>query len=42
MAMRCPRLVEPIPPEDMTGWPWTIESPQLPDNDLRVDAIETR
>jgi glycosyltransferase involved in cell wall biosynthesis len=30
--MRCPRLVElPPPPPGSTGWPWTVESPQLPD-----------
>lgn len=30
--MRCPKLKElPRPPSDKTGWPWTEESPQLPD-----------
>lgn len=30
--MRCPTLVElPIPPEGKTGWPWTEETPQIPD-----------
>ncbi|MDB5594720.1 MAG: glycosyltransferase [Hyphomicrobiales bacterium] len=30
--MRCPTLAElPSPPPGKTGWPWTIESPQLPD-----------
>jgi len=30
--MRCPTLKElPPPPPDRTGWPWTEESPQLPD-----------
>lgn len=30
--MRCPTLKElPPPPEGKTGWPWTEESPQLPD-----------
>ncbi|AZQ69599.1 glycosyltransferase [Silicimonas algicola] len=30
--MRCPTLAElPPPPEGRTGWPWTTESPQLPD-----------
>jgi glycosyltransferase involved in cell wall biosynthesis len=30
--MRCPTLAElPSPPPDKTGWPWTEESPQLPD-----------
>lgn len=30
--MRCPTLSElPPPPSDKTGWPWTEESPQLPD-----------
>lgn len=29
--MRCPRLEDlPAPPEGRTGWPWTIETPQLP------------
>jgi glycosyltransferase involved in cell wall biosynthesis len=29
--MRCPTLRElPPPPRDKTGWPWTEESPQLP------------
>jgi len=29
--MRCPKLNElPPPPQDKTGWPWTVESPQLP------------
>jgi len=31
--MHCPSLKElPPPPLDKTGWPWTEESPQLPDN----------
>ncbi len=30
--MRCPTLTElPPPPAGRTGWPWTAESPQLPD-----------
>ena len=30
--MRCPTLSNlPSPPEGKTGWPWTEESPQLPD-----------
>lgn len=30
--MRCPTLAElPAPPADKTGWPWTMESQQLPD-----------
>lgn len=30
--MRCPTLAElPPPPEGKTGWPWTEESPQLPE-----------
>lgn len=30
--MRCPTLSEiPSPPEGRTGWPWTEESPQLPE-----------
>lgn len=30
--MRCPKLLElPPPPLGKTGWPWTVESPQLPD-----------
>ena len=30
--MRCPTLSElPSPPPGKTGWPWTEESPQLPD-----------
>jgi len=30
--MRCPTLKDlPVPPLDQTGWPWTEESPQLPD-----------
>ena len=30
--MRCPTLEElPPPPPGKTGWPWTEESPQLPD-----------
>lgn len=30
--MRCPTLTElPSPPLGKTGWPWTEESPQLPD-----------
>lgn len=29
--MRCPKLAElPPPPAGKTGWPWTIETPQLP------------
>lgn len=31
--MRCPALSElPLPPPGRTGWPWTEESPQLPDS----------
>jgi glycosyltransferase involved in cell wall biosynthesis len=30
--MRCPNLEElPWPPRNKTGWPWTEETPQLPD-----------
>ena len=29
--MRCPTLAELPPPPDRTRWPWTAESPQLPD-----------
>lgn len=30
--MRCPTLAElPPPPEGKSGWPWTEETPQLPD-----------
>lgn len=30
--MRCPTLAElPPPPPGKTGWPWTVESPQLPE-----------
>ena len=30
--MRCPTLTElPPPPPGKTDWPWTEESPQLPD-----------
>ncbi|MDC0434310.1 glycosyltransferase [bacterium] len=30
--MRCPSLAElPAPPRGKTGWPWTLESPYLPD-----------
>ncbi|MBF2083862.1 MAG: glycosyltransferase [Thermoleptolyngbya sp. C42_A2020_037] len=30
--MRCPKLNELLdPPKERTGWPWTVESPQLPD-----------
>ncbi|MFH1876779.1 MAG: glycosyltransferase, partial [Candidatus Omnitrophota bacterium] len=30
--MRSPTLQElPPPPEGKTGWPWTVESPQLPE-----------
>ena len=30
--MRCPSLRDlPAPPEDKQGWPWNVESPQLPD-----------
>jgi glycosyltransferase involved in cell wall biosynthesis len=30
--MRCPSLEElPAPPEGKVGWPWTVESPQLPE-----------
>lgn len=30
--MRCPTLAElPAPPAGKTGWPWTVETPQLPD-----------
>jgi glycosyltransferase involved in cell wall biosynthesis len=36
--MRCPSLVElPPPPAGRTGWPWTVESPQLPP--LRSDGL---
>jgi len=32
IPMRCPTLSElPPPPPGKTGWPWTEESPQLPD-----------
>lgn len=32
IMMRCPTLKElPPPPPGKTGWPWTEESPQLPD-----------
>ena len=35
--MRCPTLAElPAPPSGKTGWPWTVESPQLPD--MRPDG----
>ncbi len=31
-SMRCPSLGDlPCPPASRTGWPWTEESPQLPD-----------
>ena len=31
--MRCPTLHElPAPPDGKTGWPWTIESPALPEH----------
>lgn len=31
-VMRCPTFNElPPPPPGKTGWPWTEESPQLPD-----------
>jgi glycosyltransferase involved in cell wall biosynthesis len=31
--MKCPTLCElPQPPEGRTGWPWTEESPQMPDS----------
>ena len=30
-VMRCPTLNELPPPPGKTGWPWTEESPQLPD-----------
>lgn len=30
--MRCPTLLDlPSPPDGKTGWPWTEETPQLPD-----------
>ncbi len=30
--MRCPTLADlPPPPPGKTGWPWTVESPQLPE-----------
>jgi glycosyltransferase involved in cell wall biosynthesis len=30
--MRCPALEQlPVPPKGKTGWPWTEESPQLPE-----------
>ena len=30
--MHCPSLTElPPAPPDRTGWPWTVESPQLAD-----------
>src|SRR6516225_3721797 len=30
--MRCPTLADlPPPPVDKTGWPWTVEAPQLLD-----------
>jgi glycosyltransferase involved in cell wall biosynthesis len=30
--MRCPGLTElPAPPPEATGWPWTIETPRLPE-----------
>ena len=30
--MRCPTLAElPPPPPGKAGWPWTVESPQIPD-----------
>lgn len=33
--MRCPTLAElPPPPAGKCGWPWTLESPQLPDATL--------
>src|SRR5215475_12968937 len=29
--MQCPTLAElPSPPPHKTGWPWTVETPQLP------------
>jgi len=32
--MRCPTLAElPPPPPGKTGWPWTIETPQMPPAD---------
>ena len=32
MSHRCPTLTDlPPPPPERTGWPWTVESPQLPD-----------
>jgi glycosyltransferase involved in cell wall biosynthesis len=35
--MRCPTLAElPPPPEGKTGWPWTRETPPLPD--VRADG----
>ncbi len=34
--MRCPRLSElPPPPTGKTGWPWTLESPQLGDKNAQ-------
>jgi len=31
-SMRCPTLAElPPPPPGKSGWPWTVETPQLPD-----------
>ncbi|MDB6077812.1 MAG: hypothetical protein JWO82_1559 [Akkermansiaceae bacterium] len=36
-AIRCPTLAElPPPPPGRTGWPWTVETPQLPP--LRPDG----
>lgn len=33
MVMRCPTLTElPAPPRGKKGWPWTEETPQLPDS----------
>ena len=30
--MQCPTLTDlPSAPPDRTGWPWTVESPQLPE-----------
>jgi glycosyltransferase involved in cell wall biosynthesis len=34
MTMLCPTLTELPPPPGRTGWPWTEESPQLPDTML--------
>ncbi len=40
--MRCPSLAElPPPPPGRTGWPWTEESPRLPDGDWPRITIVT-